>query len=121
MSFQSKKFRSKAQQAAFEKTFVGRYQRLVKKNSFLFLGIPMIGSVALGSVLLSNFTAIRYEQRDAKVKELDEEESLAIANQKRRKVDLKEEYYKLQGLAEENENWEPVRVERLKGESENVW
>ncbi|GMF64298.1 unnamed protein product [[Candida] boidinii] len=81
----------------------------------------MMLSVAIGSVLLSNFTSLRYEQRDAKIKELDETEALSLANQKKRKVDIKEEYYKLQGLMDDNKDWEPKRVERLKGESENVW
>ncbi|ODV86813.1 hypothetical protein CANARDRAFT_195952 [[Candida] arabinofermentans NRRL YB-2248] len=121
MGFGTKKFRSARQQAAYEKSFLGTYQRLVKKNSFLFLGVPMMGSIALGSVLLSNFTAIRYEQRDERVKEMDETEALSLATQTRRKVDMKEEYYKLQGLMEKNEGWEPKRVERLPGESENVW
>lgn len=119
--FDAKTFRSKRQQVEFEKTLMGKYQKAVKRNSFLFLGLPMVGSVVLASVLLSNFTAVRYEQRDNKVQELDEESLMAIHGKEKRKVDLKEEYYRLQGLVEENENWEPVRVKRLKGESENVW
>ncbi|KAI0464789.1 hypothetical protein LJB42_002414 [Komagataella kurtzmanii] len=120
-AFQSNKFRGKQEQEHFHRTFTGRYQNLIKRNSFIYLGIPMIGSVVLGSLLLSNFTAIRYEQRDTKVKELDETEQLRIVNGKKRKVDLKEEYYRLQGMVEENEDWEPVRVPRMKGEGENVW
>ncbi|GME91804.1 hypothetical protein B5S31_g4807 [[Candida] boidinii] len=119
--FENKAFKSKRQQATYDKSFLGIYQKLVKKNSFLYLGLPMMLSVAIGSVLLSNFTSLRYEQRDAKIKELDETEALSLANQKKRKVDIKEEYYKLQGLMDDNKDWEPKRVERLKGESENVW
>ncbi|GMG25649.1 unnamed protein product [Ambrosiozyma monospora] len=120
-TFGTKTFRSKRQQAEYEKSFLGMYQKLVKKNSFVFLGIPMMGSVAIGSVLLSNFTAIRFERHDAKVKELDEEESLQLATQKKKKVDINEEYYKLQGLLDSHENWENKRVKRLPGEGENVW
>lgn len=120
-AFQEKKFRSKRSQQEYEKTFVGWYQKMLKRNSFVFLGIPMIGSVVLGSVLLSNFTAIRYEQRDAKVQEMDESDMLAFANNKRRKVDLKEEFYKLQGMNDEMEDWQQKRVPRLKGEIDGVF
>ncbi|KAG7879022.1 hypothetical protein KL905_003583 [Ogataea polymorpha] len=119
-TFSNKTFRSKRQQAEYERSFIGRYQALVKKNSFLYLGLPMMLSVAFGSVILSKFTALRYEQRDEKVKELDEQQALDLAK-KKRKVDIKEEYYKLQGLLDEHENWEPKRVERLPGESDNVF
>ncbi|ODV94252.1 hypothetical protein PACTADRAFT_45022 [Pachysolen tannophilus NRRL Y-2460] len=121
VAFQSKKFRSARQQQEFQKTFFGWYEQAIKRNHFLYLGIPMVGSVVLGSILLTNFTAIRYEQRDAKVKELDESDSLKLATINKRKVNLKEEYYRLQGLAEENEDWEQKRVPRLKEEDENVW
>lgn len=102
------------------RTFVGKYEGLVKKNSFLYFGLPMMLSVALASVLLSNFTALRYEVRDEKVREVHEDEALGMIRS-RRHVDIKDEYYKLQGLVEENKDWEPKRVERLKGESENRW
>lgn len=111
---------SKRQQDERNKTFIGKYEKLVKKNSFLYLGLPMMLSVAFASVLLSNFTAVRYEMRDEKVREVNEEEALSMVRN-RRTVDIKDEYYKLQGLVEQNQDWEPKRVERLKGESENRW
>lgn len=120
MAFGSKTFMGAKEKAEYEGSFVGKYQRLVKKNSFLYFGLPMMLSIALGSVLLTNFTAVRYEQRDEKVKEMNEDEALNLI-ENRRKVDIKDEYYKLQGLLDENENWEPKRVERLPGESENKW
>lgn len=120
MAFGNKSFMGKAERQAYEKSFVGKYEKLVKKNSFLFFGLPMMLSIALGSVFLTNFTAVRYERRDAKVKELDEEEALNLI-ENRRKVDIKDEYYKLQGLLDEHQEWEPKRVERLPGESDNRW
>lgn len=120
MVFGSKSFMGAKERAAHEKTFVGKYEKLVKKNSFLYFGLPMMLSIALGSVFLTNFTALRYERRDEKVKEMNEDEALSLI-ENRRKVDIKEEYYKLQGLLDEHENWEPKRVERLPGESENKW
>lgn len=110
----------KKERELYEKSFVGKYQKLVKKNSFLFFGLPMMVSVALGSVFLTNITSLRYERRDEKVKEIDETEALSMI-ENRRKVDIKDEYYKLQGLLDQNENWEPKRVERLPGESDNRW
>lgn len=120
MSFGSKSYMGVKEKVAYEKSFVGKYQQLVKKNSFLYFGLPMMLSIALGSVLLTNFTSLRYERRDEKVKEMSEDEALSMINN-RRKVDIKDEYYKLQGLLEEHEDWEPKRVERLPGESENKW
>lgn len=120
MAFGSKPFLGKREQEIYDRSFIGRYQKLVKKNHFLFFGLPMMLSIAYGSYILSDFTALRYERQDEKVKELDENEALSIINN-RRKVDIKDEYYKLQGLLDEHENWEPKRVERLKGESDNRW
>jgi len=113
-----KTFRSKRQQAAFDASLAGRYQKALKRNSFLYFGGPFLAFMGLASYWLSSFTAIRYEQRDKKVQEIGEDEMFKIKN-KKRSVDLKEEYYRLQGLGEED--WEPKRVPRLKGESENVW
>ncbi|GMM31111.1 Cox16 protein [Martiniozyma asiatica (nom. inval.)] len=118
--FDSKSFMSAAERAAKDRTWIGRYEKLVKKNSFLYLGLPMMLSIAMGSILLSNFTALRYERRDEKVKEMGEDEALSLIKN-RRKVDIKDEYYKLQGLLDKHEDWEPKRVERLPGESDNRW
>lgn len=118
--FGGKTFISERERQQRSKTFMGKYEKLVKKNSFLFFGLPMMLSVALASVLLSNFTALRYEMRDEKVREVEEDEALNMIKN-RRQVDIKDEYYKLQGLVEEHSDWEPKRVERLKGESENRW
>ncbi len=114
----SKKFRSKRQQAAYDASLAGRYQKALKKNSFLMFGLPFLTFMGLASYWFSSFTAIRYEQRDKKVQEISEEEILNISS-KRRTVDVKEEYYRLQGLGEDD--WEPKRVPRMKGESENVF
>ncbi|QPG75887.1 hypothetical protein FOA43_003273 [Brettanomyces nanus] len=112
-------FRSKRSQAEFEKSFVGKYQRLVKKNSFLYMGLPMMLSLAFASIFMTNLTSLRFERRDARVKELDEDEALKLANIKKRKVNINDEYYKLQGLMDDSKDYEPKRVERLPGETEN--
>ncbi|KAH3684964.1 hypothetical protein WICPIJ_004060 [Wickerhamomyces pijperi] len=114
--FNSKTFRSKRTQAAYDASFAGRYQKNLKKHSFLLFGLPFFISLGVASLWLSNFTAIRYENRDRKTQELDEEEILSV-NTKKRAVDVKEEFYRMQGLGEQE--WEPKRVPRLPGESDN--
>lgn len=118
MSFGGKKFRSRKQQLAYEASLAGRYKRLLSKHPFLYFGLPFCATIALGSIWLSSFTAIKYEQGDRKVQELNEEDILKM-KKNQREFDIKEEYYRLQGLSEED--WEPVRVARLKDETENVW
>jgi cytochrome c oxidase assembly protein subunit 16 len=118
MVFNVKKFRSKSQQAAYDATFAGKYQKNLKKHPFLLFGLPFLAAMGLASVWLSSFTAIRYENRDRKLQELDEDQILDV-NTKKRHVDMKEEYYRLQGLGEQE--WEPKRVPRLPGEGDNVF
>lgn len=78
-----------------------------------------MATLFVGSIYLAEFTAVRYEQYDDKVTMMSEEEALKMDREKR-KVDMKEEYYRLQQLGPQDD-WEQVRVPRLKGESENVW
>ncbi|ONH65812.1 Cytochrome c oxidase assembly protein COX16, mitochondrial [Cyberlindnera fabianii] len=63
--------------------------------------------MGLASVWLSSFTAVRYENRDRKTQELGEEEILKLNTKK--KICLGED------------DWEPKRVPRLPGESDNVF
>ncbi|CCK73022.1 Cox16p KNAG_0M01690 [Huiozyma naganishii CBS 8797] len=118
MSFGGKKFRSRRQQLAYEASLAGRYQKLMKKNPFLYFGVPFCGMIVLGSYWLAGFTEVKYEREDRRINEMNEEDLLKI-KKNQRKFDIKDEYYRLQGLAEED--WEPIRVTRLEGESENVW
>jgi cytochrome c oxidase assembly protein subunit 16 len=48
---------------------------------------------------------------------MTQEEALEVGG-KRRKVDMKEEYYRL--AAKDLDDWEQKRVERLKGEPDGV-
>lgn len=118
MVFNTKKFRSQKEQVIYDATIGGRYQKNLKKHPFLLFGLPFLTAMGLASVWLSSFTAIRYENRDRKVQELGEEEVLKV-NSKKRTVDVKEEFYRMQGLGEQE--WEPKRVPRLPGESDNVF
>ncbi|SCV03545.1 LAMI_0H09010g1_1 [Lachancea mirantina] len=118
MSFETRKFRSRKEQLAFEASMAGKYQKLLKKNPFLYFGLPFCSMIVLGSYWLSTFTEVRYQRHDRRIQELNEDDLVKLASNGR-KFDLKEEYYRLQGLGEQD--WEPVRVPRLEGESENVW
>ncbi|CAB4252533.1 similar to Saccharomyces cerevisiae YJL003W COX16 Mitochondrial inner membrane protein, required for assembly of cytochrome c oxidase [Maudiozyma barnettii] len=118
MSFGAKKFRSRRQQLAYEASFAGKYQKRLKKNPFLYFGLPFCGMIVLGSYWLAGFTQVKIDRDDRRVQEMNETDIINV-KKNQRKFDIKDEYYKLQGLSEEE--WEPVRVKRLKDESENVW
>lgn len=126
VAFGSKPFRGKAEQAAYDKTFAGRYQKLVKKNHFIFLGLPFMLGVVAGSFYLKRFSAVKWERYDEKYHQLNEEEQLNMIENKR-VFDKKEDFYRLQGLLKDhiqevstNEDYEIVRVKRKEGE-EPVW
>lgn len=118
MSIGGKKFRSRREQLAYEVSLAGKYQKRMSKNPFLYFGLPFCGLIVLGSYWLAGFTAVKYEQQDRKIQELNEEDLIKMKTNQR-PFDMQEEYYRLQGVIDED--WEPVRVPRLKGESENVW
>ncbi|GAB7351408.1 hypothetical protein MBLNU459_g2081t1 [Dothideomycetes sp. NU459] len=73
--------------------------------------------MVLGSFFLTPATAIRYEKHDRKVRQMTKEEELGIGKDRRR-IDLKEEYYKLAN--KDLENWEQKRVKRLPGEHDGI-
>ena len=70
-----------------------------------------------GSFFLTPAAAVRYERHDRKVRQLSKEESLGLGKDRRR-VDMKEEYYRL--AAKDIDSWENKRVERFKGEPDGV-
>jgi len=111
--FQAKKFRSTAQQ----NTLPARYRSALSRHPFLLFGLPFITTMVAGSFFLTPATAIRYERHDAKVRQLTKEEELGIGKDRRR-IDLKEEYYKL--AAKDLDSWEQKRVKRLPGEPDGI-
>ncbi|TKA23329.1 Cytochrome c oxidase assembly protein COX16, mitochondrial [Salinomyces thailandicus] len=110
--FPSKKFRP-----SNDTSLPARYRALLAKHPFALFGLPFIATMVLGSFFLTPATALRYERHDRKVKQLSKEEGLGIGRD-RRKVDMKEEYYKL--AAKDLDNWEQKRVKRLPGEHDGV-
>ncbi|KAF2398343.1 hypothetical protein EJ06DRAFT_513297 [Trichodelitschia bisporula] len=108
MTFQSKKLPSES---------AIRYRAAVQRRPFLLFGLPFISMMVAGSFFLTPATAIRYERHDKKVKQMTQEEALSIMGNKR-KVDPKEEYYRL--AAKDIDNWEQKRIERLPGEPDGI-
>ncbi|RLV89633.1 Cytochrome c oxidase assembly protein COX16 mitochondrial [Spathaspora sp. JA1] len=123
--FSNNIFRSKKAQQEYERSFAGKYQKLIKRNSFLYFGLPFMLSIVAGSLYLQKFTAIKWERYDEKYRQLGEEEMLNMIEHKR-VFDKKDDFYRLQGLLTEHEkdvgtnDYEMVRVKRRE-EDEPVW
>lgn len=123
----NKIFRGKRAQKAYDHTFAGKYQHALRKNHFLFFGLPFMLSIVAGSIYLQKFTAVKWERYDDKYRQLNEDEMLSMIENKR-SVDKKNDYYRLQGLltdhvdkeVKSNDDYEIVRVARKK-EDEPVW
>ncbi|KAK4219064.1 cytochrome c oxidase assembly protein COX16-domain-containing protein [Rhypophila decipiens] len=111
--FQNKKFQS----SATTNTYGAKYRAMMAKRPFLLFGLPFLAVMIGGSFVLTPATAIRYERHDRKVRQMTREEELSMTKTKR-KVDLKEEYYRL--AAKDIDNWEQKRVKRLPGETDGV-
>lgn len=116
MTFARKKFVSSKEQARINNSVWGKYLQRVQKNSFVWVGLPFFAIMLMGTHLLTQFNSARYEQHDRRSSELEEEKMLAMSN-RRRKIDIKDEFYRLQQL--DIDNWEQKRVKRLPGESDN--
>ncbi|CAI5756320.1 unnamed protein product [Candida verbasci] len=120
--FGNQPFRGKKEKEAYEKTFAGKYQKLVKKNHFLYLGLPFMLSIVAGSIYLQKFTSVKWERYDNKYRQLNEEEMLNLIENKRT-FDKKNDFYRLQGFLVDNkvnDDYDMVRVKR-KPEDEPVW
>lgn len=89
----------------------------MKKNSLVYFGIPFFTMMLVGTYFAAQFSSIKFEESDRRVQELPSQKSLEGI--KKRKVDMKEEYYRLQHM--DLDSWEQKRVERLPGESDNKW
>ncbi|KJZ74862.1 Cytochrome c oxidase assembly protein COX16 [Hirsutella minnesotensis 3608] len=112
-TFQSNKFRPSG-----DSSKVGmQYRALIRKRPFLSFGLPFLVVMVAGSFVLTPATAIRYERHDRKVRQMTKDEELGV-RRSARKVDMREEYYRLAGR--DLDDWEQKRVERLPGESDGI-
>ncbi|KAJ4386407.1 Cytochrome oxidase assembly [Gnomoniopsis smithogilvyi] len=103
--------------AAESNTIAARYRAGLAKRPFLLFGLPFMAIIVAGSFVLTPATAIRYERHDRKVRQMTKEEELGVGKTGR-KVDIKDEYYRL--AAKDLDDWEQKRVKRLPGENDGV-
>ncbi|PVI04836.1 hypothetical protein DM02DRAFT_143690 [Periconia macrospinosa] len=111
-------FANKSFRSTLPNTLAARYRTALQKHPFLLFGLPFILTIVGGSFALTPATALRYERYDRKNQQISHEEAMGLRNGERRKVDMKEEYYRLQ--AKDLENWEQRRVKRLPGEIDGI-
>ncbi|PAV23754.1 FAD-dependent thiol oxidase [Pyrrhoderma noxium] len=83
----------------------------IRKNPLLF-GIPFVMIIVGASFAMTAFTQTRYDLQSQRRSNISKEEELGL-KKNRKKIDIREEYYRIQSAA--NEDWEPKRVERPKG------
>jgi len=86
-----------------------------RKRPFLFFGLPFMIILVSGSFALSGITQTRYDLRNSKVQSISKEEELRM-NKNRKRVDIREEYFRLKAKSGELDEWENKRVPRLPGE-----
>lgn len=114
-TFQSKPFIKSS--AANANSFAARYRGSLNKHPFLLFGLPFITTMVAGSFFLTPATALRYERHDRKVKQVSREEAMGLGKD-RRKIDMREEYYRL--ATKDIDEWEQKRVKRLPGEHDGI-
>ncbi|KAJ8111042.1 hypothetical protein OPT61_g6268 [Boeremia exigua] len=112
MQFSSKSFRS-----TLPNSLAAKYRKALQKHPFALFGLPFLTTIVAGSFLLTPATALRYERYDRKNQQISQEEAMGLG-QNRRKVNMRDEYYRLQ--AKDLEDWEQRRVKRLPGEPDGT-
>ena len=96
-----------------------RLNRTINKHPLLLFGLPFMAIILGSSFLLTPFTQIRFDHNDQKIKQLSKEDELKI-KRGRKKLDIREEYYKMQQAQDDLDGWDQVRVPRLKGEIDGI-
>ncbi|ORX75684.1 hypothetical protein K493DRAFT_246982 [Basidiobolus meristosporus CBS 931.73] len=84
---------------------------IIRKHPVVAFGVPFLTIIVGSSFLLTQMTQTRYDFHDNKVNAMSTEEKLKL-DKNRRKFSLQEEYWRLQQEADEEEDWDIVRVER---------
>ncbi|OJT14081.1 Cytochrome c oxidase assembly protein COX16, mitochondrial [Trametes pubescens] len=87
------------------------YSKVFRKHPALF-GVSFVLLIVGASFGMQQFTQTRYELHDQKVSAMSKEQELGL-EKNRRKIDIREEYFKLS--AAPTEEWEPKRIARPKG------
>ncbi|KAF1999598.1 cytochrome c oxidase assembly protein COX16, mitochondrial [Amniculicola lignicola CBS 123094] len=110
-------FSSKSFSRTLPNTISARYRALLRKHPFVLFGLPFIATIVGGSFMLTPATALRYERYDRKNQQITQEDAMGLKKD-RRKVNMRDEYYRLQ--AKDLEAWEQRRVKRLPGEIDGI-
>ncbi|KAF9991975.1 Cytochrome oxidase assembly [Entomortierella chlamydospora] len=85
-----------------------RFAQSIKKRPVLYFGLPFLFTIVAGSFALSELTTAKYDVQDSRTKSMSKEEGLKLSA-KRKKLDLQEEYWRLQAQ-DIDDNWEIKRV-----------
>ncbi|KAG0043012.1 Cytochrome oxidase assembly [Gryganskiella cystojenkinii] len=86
-----------------------KFAKATKRHPVLYFGLPFLLTVVVGSFALSELTATKYNVHDNRTKAVSKEEALKMSKN-RRKLNLQEEYWRLQAEDEDDDDWEIKRV-----------
>lgn len=116
-TFPNKTFSSRSSRDGF-----ARFLPSIRKRPFLLFGLPFTFTIVGAAYGLSYLTQTRYEYNSTKVSSMSKEEELGM-KKGRRKIDLREEYFKLSAGSDGAQqdawqDWEPKRVPRPEGQEE---
>lgn len=95
--------------------FLNTYKKLIKKNHFIFFGIPFLSSLFSSLIFLNKFAKDKLEKKDKMNKELNETELLKLDQQKRM-FKHKNDYYYLEEMLDNyiknelDENYEIIKI-----------
>lgn len=118
-TFQRKSYPS----STLQSSIAAKYRSNLSKHPFALFGLPFILTMLAGSFVLTPATAMRYQHHDAKVQRLTKEEEmkLNLGDKRRgRKVDMREEYFRLAAKEGGRADWEQKRIKRFEGESDGI-
>lgn len=90
------------------------YRAQVARRPTLFYGVPFVTTIVVGSFALAQLTQIRYTQHSERHRAVSQEEQLRLKHDRKR-LDIREEYFKLMAKDDKLGDWEPKRVERPAG------
>ncbi|TKY87683.1 hypothetical protein EX895_003264 [Sporisorium graminicola] len=98
-------------------TLLTRLAPQVRRRPLLLFGLPFLATIVGASFGLANLTQTRYDYNATKVQTISKEEELRMKKDRKR-IDIREEYFKLQSKEDELDDWEPKRIERPEGVAE---
>lgn len=98
-------------------SWLARLAPQVRRRPLLFFGLPFLATIVGASFGLANLTQTRYDYNATKVQTISKEEELRMKKDRKR-IDIREEYFKLQSKQDELDDWEPKRIERPDGVAE---